>query len=125
MDFNKDDRDLMWKYDRAVIIGENKIHGPSIETPYGIAHIGYLSTGLKTLLNLRHIKSMPQYVAIDITEAGENIILNIFKEAIALDVPIILGHTDIPDFSPISILVDDNKIVNRVSQLEKTIWSKA
>ena len=124
MSFDKSDQDLMQKYDRASIIDDNKKYGASIQTPYGIASVTELSTGLKTLLNLRYMKKMSQYVAIDITEAGENVLLDIFEEAVKSGISVILRHTDIPDFKPLSIMVDDNEVVYEVDRLKQIMWSK-
>jgi hypothetical protein len=118
------DKSFMMKYDNAKIIGENERLGIPIQTNYGITHINSLSTGLKTLLNLRHMNALPQYRAIDITEAGENILLDIFKQATELKVPVILEHTDIPKFTPLQIKVDDGEIVTDASRLQEIIWSK-
>ena len=118
------DKELMMKYDGARIIGENERFGLPIQTRYGITHISNLSTSLKTLLNLRHMKAMPQYKAIDITTAGGNVLMDIFENAIRLNIPVILGHTNIPEFAPMQILVDNAEVVMSVSQLQETIWSK-
>lgn len=118
------DKEFMMKYDDAQIIGENERLGISVQTRYGITHINNLSTGLKTLLNLRHMKTLPQYKAIDITEAGENVLLDIFEQAAALDVPVILGHTYIPKFTHLQIQVDDVDVVADESSLQQIIWTK-
>jgi len=118
------DKEFMMKYDDAQIIGENERIGIPVQTRYGITHINNLSTGLKTLLNLRHMKTLPQYKAIDITEAGENVLLDIFEQAAALDVPVILGHTYIPKFTHLQIQVDDVDVVADESSLQQIIWTK-
>ena len=118
------DKELMLKYDGAKIIGENERFGSPVHTRYGTTHINRLSTGLKTLLNLRHIQSLSQYKAIDITEAGENVLLDIFMQATKLDIPVILGHTDIPKFDSLQIQVDGGEIVTDVSRLQQIMWSK-
>ena len=124
MNLDKSDQDLMQKYDKASIIDDNKMFGASIQTPYGITRVTELSTGLKTLLNLRHMKKMSQYVAIDVTEAGENVLLDIFEEAVKSGISVILRHTDIPDFRPLSIMVDDIEVVNDVDRLKQIMWLK-
>jgi hypothetical protein len=118
------DKEFMMKYDEAKIIGENERLGIPVQTRYGVTHINNLSTGLKTLLNLRHMRTLPQYKAIDITEAGENVLLDIFEQATALDVPVILGHTFIPKFKHLQIQVDDGEIVTDESSLQQIIWTK-
>ena len=118
------DRELIMKYDGAKIMGENERLGVPVQTRYGITHINSLSTGLKTLLNLRHMQALPQYKAIDVTEAGENVLLDIFEQATKLNVSVILGHTYIPKFSHIQIQVDDGEIVTDVSRLQELMWSK-
>jgi len=118
------DKEMMMKYDGAIVIGENELFGITVQTRYGITHINNLSTGLKTLLNLRHMRALSQYKAIDITEAGENVLLDIFKQAMKLDIPVILGHTDIPKFSTIQVLVDDKEIATDASHLQQIMWSK-
>jgi len=121
---NEVDKELMMKYDGARVIGENEYFGLTIQTRYGITHIGNLSTSLKTMLNLRHMKAMPQYMAIDVTSAGGNVLMDIFQSAMELNVPIILGHTDIPVFTPIQMQVDNGEVVTDVSRLQEIIWSK-
>jgi len=111
MDFCCVDREFMLKYDGAQVIGKNALFGLLVKTRYDGTYIANLSTGLKTLLNLRHMKEMPQYVTIDITEAGENILLDIFEQVANLDIPVILRHANIPYFKGISILVDDEEIM--------------
>jgi len=118
------DKEFMLKYDGAKIIGENERLGIPVETHYGITHINNLSTSLKTLLNLRHMQVMPQYKVVDITSAGGNVLIDIFENAIKLSIPVILGHTDIPEFAPMQILVDDVEVVTNVSRLQEIIWSK-
>ena len=118
------DKEFMMKYDEAKIIGENERLGIPVQTRYGVTHINNLSTGLKTLLNLRHMGTLPQYKAIDITEAGENVLLDIFEQAIALGISVILGHTYIPKFTHIQIQVDDGEIVTDESSLQQIIWTK-
>jgi len=118
------DKEYMMKYDGARIIGENERFGLPIQTRYGITHISNLSTSLKTLLNLRHMQEMPQYKAIDVTSAGENVLIDIFKSAMELNVPIILGHTDIPVFTPIQIQVDNGEVVTDASRLQEIIWTR-
>ena len=118
------DKELMMKYDGAKIIGENERLGTPVETRYGVTHINNLSTSLKTLLNLRHMQAMPQYTVVDITLAGGNVLMDIFENAIRLDIPVILGHTDIPEFAPVQILVDNEEVVTNVSRLQEIIWSK-
>jgi len=118
------DKELMMKYDDAQIIGENERLGIPVQTRYGVTHINNLSTGLKTLLNLRHMKTLPQYKAIDITEAGENVLLDIFEHATELGVPVILGHTYIPKFTHLQVQVDDGEVVADESSLQQIIWTK-
>ena len=124
LQLSETDKEFMMKYDEAKIIGENERLGIPVQTRYGVTHINNLSTGLKTLLNLRHMKTLPQYKAIDITEAGENVLLDIFEQAIALGVPVILGHTYIPKFTHLQIQVDDGEIVADESSLQQIIWTK-
>jgi len=118
------DKDFMMKYDGAKIIGENERLGIPVQTRYGVTHVNNRSTGLKTLLNLRHMKTLPQYKAIDITEAGENVLLDIFEQATALGIPVILGHTYIPKFTHLQIQVDDEYVVADESSLQQIIWTK-
>jgi len=118
------DKELMMKYDEAKIIGENERFGTPVQTRYGVTHINNLSTGLKTLLNLRHMQTFPQYKAIDITEAGENVLLDIFEQATHMGIPVILGHTYIPKFSHLQIQVDDGEIISDESSLQQIIWTK-
>jgi len=124
MDFCATDHMLMMKYDGARITGKNELHGWTVDTRYGGAYITNLSTGLKTLLNLRYIKEMPQYAAIDITEAGENILIDIFEHAVTQDVPVILRHADLPEFSGKKILVDDQTIATSKLELASLIRAK-
>jgi len=118
------DRELMMKYDGAKIIGENERLGIPVQTRYGVTHINNLSTGLKTLLNLRHMHTLLQYKAIDITEAGENVLLDIFEHATVLGIPVILGHSYIPKFSHLQIQVNDGEVVTDESSLQQIIWTK-
>ena len=118
------DKEFMAKYDGAEIIGENERLGIPVQTRYGVTHINNLSTGLKTLLNLRHMKTLPQYKAIDITEAGENVLLDIFEQAAESGIPVILGHTYIPKFTHLQIQVDDGDVVADESSLQQIIWTK-
>ena len=69
-----------------------------------------LSTGLKTLLNLMHAK--PPIKAVDVTECGENILLDIFHEAAEREISIVLRHTELPEFSHISVSVNDKKVAS-------------
>ena len=70
------------------------------------------------------MQEMPQYKAIDATSAGGNVLPDIFESAAELNVPIILGHTDIPAFTPIQMQVDNREVVTDVSRLQEIIWSK-
>ena len=125
MNFDNEDYRLMQKYDGAQIKGDHDAFGKLIQTKYGATHIGNLSTGLKTLLNLRHIKNLAQrYIAVDITEAGENILPDIFKTAAETGVPVILRHADLPDFEEISITVDDTELITNNIQLARLIRAK-
>ena len=67
---------------------------------------------------------MPQYKVVDVTSAGGNVLIDIFENAVRLNVPVILGHTDIPEFTPIQIQVDNGEVVTNVSRLQEIIWSK-
>ena len=67
---------------------------------------------------------MPQYKVVDVTSAGGNVLIDIFENAIRLNVSVILGHTDIPEFNPIQIQVDNGEVVTNVSRLQEIIWSK-
>jgi hypothetical protein len=70
------------------------------------------------------MQEMPQYKAIDVTSTGENVLIDIFKSAMELNVTVILGHTDIPEFAPVQILVDDDEVVTSASRLQEIIWSR-
>ena len=129
VDFNADEkyleRDFMLKYDGAVILGNNAMFGPLMQTKYGVTHITNLSTGLKTLLNLMNFKEIElPYQAVDVTECGENILLDIFLQAERLDVPVILEHSQLPAFNGLQIMVDEAEIVSTKTQLAQIIRMK-
>jgi len=67
------------------------------------------------------MKTLPQYKAIDITEAGENVLLDIFEQTTALGFPVILGHTYIPQFTHLQIQVDDGDVVADESSLQQIV----
>jgi len=115
---SEEDHALMQKYDGAVVTGQNAMLGAPIRTRYGDANISNLSTGLKTLLNLRHMPSLAKYKVIDITEAGGNILLDIFEQATEMGIPVILRHADLPEFEGRRIMVDNKDVVD--SKLDLT-----
>jgi len=123
LDFTDTDKEFMWKYDGAKLTGgNNTMYGPLVQTRYGDAFAVNLSTGLKTLLNLLHMKEMSQpYKAIDITECGENILLDVFAKAVEMEIPVILQHAQLPVFDNFSVLVDEDKIVTNDMELSEEI----
>ena len=129
--FDALDCEFMMKYDGAKIIGDHKVHGRIVTTRYGNTLLTNISTGLKTLLNLRHMKDLPQYRIIDITEAGSNMLLDIFKEAMKINIPVILRHSSLPEFSNLPVLVDDSKLITTNLSLaaeirvRREMWMKA
>jgi len=121
--FDDNDKALMLKYDGAVIVGDNDITTP-VTTKYGFTDITKLSTGLKTLLNLRNMSALTQYDAIDVTEAGKNVISDIFKYAEQMNIPIILCHVDLPKLHGQRILVDEIKEVSEELDLYRLILER-
>jgi len=121
--FDKIDHALMLKYDGAVIVGKNDIATP-VTTKYGFTDITKLSTGLKTLLNLRNMNALTQYDVIDITEAGKNVISDIFSYAEQMNIPVILSHADLPKLDGQSILVNDAKEVTEELELFQLILER-
>ena len=121
--FDDTDRAFMLKYDGAEIVGDNDITAP-VTTKYGFTDITKLSTGLKTLLNLRNMPAMTQYDAIDVTEAGKNVISDIFYYAEKMDIPVILCHADLPKLSGQRVLVDGVKEVSEELELHRLILER-
>lgn len=77
-DFLRDNAQLLWKYDRAKITDYSTM---MMQTPYGSTFVDNLSTGLKTLLNIKYwlyVKKKTSFV-VNITECGENVLEDIFK----------------------------------------------
>lgn len=89
----------------------------------GILPLNYISTGLKTLLIVRHLKKdKTQNIGVDVTECGPNILDVLFEEVTDGSVPIILRHTDIFELKDRVISVNNTQPIRTMSNLfEKLI----
>jgi len=123
-DFDEKDLEFMKKYDDAELVDPKNKLEISVRTRYGITSIMNLSTGLKTLLNLRNMKNMNQYKALDITEAGPNVLIDIFNCADELEIPLILQHSTLPSFRYLMICVDDEKFIDSNLKLAQYLRNK-
>ena len=67
------------------------------KTRFNICNLYQLSSGLKTLLLIRHLKDFDKdrKVAVNITACGENLIEAIFKETDYSGFPLVLRHFDL------------------------------
>jgi len=119
---SSDDEEL--KYDGAVILGKSE-DSILIKTKFGNdnAYMTNLSTGVKTLLNLKYLRddNIAQHIkgkkAVDITDCGSNVLLDVFRLAMEKGMPVILRHTSLPEFNDISINVNNKKVVTNDSEL--------
>jgi hypothetical protein len=82
------------EFDRA-----EKIEGIGrIKTPFGVTDIKHLSTGLKTLLNIRYYVRMGLTpVVVELAECGVNILSSIFKEMNNQSVIGIMRNIELPE----------------------------
>ena len=68
----------------------------ALQSKTGIISLTQISTGLKTLLNIRHIKRKNiKDVGVNITEAGSNVLDYIFEEVSDGSIPVLLKHWDV------------------------------
>lgn len=87
------DKELMAKIDHAAYI-----EGEIIRTPFGSTTIYELSTGCKTVINLRHIiqdEVRVKSTVIRVTACGQNALEEAFKIADNTEAMLLLEHTDI------------------------------
>ena len=88
------------------------------KTKSGIIPLYYISTGLKTLLIIRHLKrERVQGVGVDITECGPNILDSLFEEITDGSVPVVLRHTDIFELKDRVVSVNESAPVRTMSTL--------
>lgn len=84
----------------------------------GVFPLYFISTGLKTLLIVRHLKrNKKEGIGVDITECGPNILDSLFEEITDGSIPVILRHTDIFDLKDRVVSVNDTSSVRTISNL--------
>lgn len=91
------------------IEGISKVYPDGVcKGKYGVCNIDNISTGMKTLLNVRHIlKSGRKDTAVDITEAGQNVMEHILNTVDNTGLKVVLGHTDVEDCTDHEYLLDE------------------
>ena len=84
----------------------------------GVFPLNFISTGLKTLLIVRHLKKdNKKGIGVDITECGPNILDSLFEEITDGSIPVVLRHTDIFDLKDRIVSVNDTFPVRTMSNL--------
>jgi len=123
--FDKTATDYMAYYDEAFII-DYDTDPIKVKTKFGRStDITNLSTGLKTLLNILYMKQHSNgYEAVEVTECGSNILMDIFREARDAKIPLVLKHLSFPQFKDFAVRVDDKKLVTNKSELSVYRYSQ-
>lgn len=90
---DKKDLQLMFDLEGLTLIDkQNNLFKSST----GVITIDRISTGLKTLLNIRMLKKQHEtHYGVDITECGSNILDFVFEEVLDGNIPVLLRHWDI------------------------------
>ena len=83
----------------------------------GLISIDKISTGLKTLLNIRWLKRQNKVYGVDITECGPNVLDYIFEEVTDGSIPVLLRHWDVLDLKDRYIEVNGKERVRTMNNL--------
>ena len=86
----------------------------------GIITLNDISTGLKTLLNIRWLKrqkNIKKVIGVDITECGSNVLDYVFEEVSDGSIPVLLKHWDVLELKDRYIEVNGKTRVKSMNKL--------
>lgn len=89
INFMKENESLIYCIDESEIVNYTTME---IKTAYGVTSILNLSTGLKVLLNILHLKKYSTNFCINISECGENILPFIFETVCNTSITLFTSH---------------------------------
>lgn len=126
-DFDEIDRMYMKKIDGAQILDQvnnRAIKSEVVQTKFGITTLQNLSTGLKTLLNIRYLIKRKISAVVNIDECGENVLIDIFNLVDNEDIELLLHHTEIPKVEDKFFVVNNKHKIDSRRELVGIIMSE-
>lgn len=115
---NKRDKELMYEIEGIKTLDNNS---DAVMSRTGIITINEISTGLKTLLNIRFLKRNIERVnkpfGVNITECGKNVLDYVFEEVKGGSMFVLLRHFDVLGLKNRYIEVNGDKRVKTMDAL--------
>jgi len=118
------DRYYMKEIDGAIILDDEM---DTIQTRLGTTSLNNLSTGLKTLLNIRFLLKHPEQYknySVSITECGSNAINYVLDVADNQPVVLILRHSDLKEIKAGVQINFNGKVIDSQDLQEEAVISK-
>lgn len=114
-ELDEEDRRLMKEIEGLEIINE---YDGLCNGRYGCVALEHISTGLKTLLNIRsYIKQGRTDIVVDVTEAGPNVLEYIFDTVENTDFKIILKHCNVLKMKNRDIRLNGNNVYHTMMDM--------
>lgn len=114
-DLDAEDRRLMKEVEGIEILDDNT---GLCRGRYGVLDLENISTGLKTLLNIRYyLKKGHTDITVDVTNAGQNVLQFIFDSIDNTNLKVILRHCNILNLPNHDILLNDSETYHTTKDL--------